>query len=105
VGYTIEPVTVSVAGIFWGLWLFPLGLLAYRSGSIPRILGVLLIIGCFAYLTNSFTSLVLPQYEDTISRWVSPLQAVELLFIFWLLIMGAKPKPLTSAAPYATAPV
>ena len=93
----------DVAGIFWGLWLFPLGLLAYRSGSIPRILGVLLMIGCFAYLTNSFTSLALPQYEEIISRWVSPLQAVELLFMLWLLIMGAKPKPMTNAS-YATAP-
>jgi hypothetical protein len=60
-------------------------------------------IGCFAYLANSFTSLVVPQYEEIISRWVSPLQAVELLFMFWLLIMGAKPKPMTNA-PFATAP-
>ena len=88
----------DVAGIFWGLWLFPLGLLSYRSGSIPRILGVLLMIGCFTYLTNSFTSLALPQYEDIVSRWVSPLQAVELLFMFWLLIMGARPKPQANAS-------
>ena len=88
----------DVAGIFWGLWLFPLGLLSYRSGSIPRILGVLLVIGCFAYLTNSFTSLTLPQYEDIVSRWVSPLQTVELLFMLWLLIMGAKTKPQANAS-------
>src|SRR5215471_21833548 len=93
----------DVAGIFWGLWLFPLGLLAYRSGIIPRILGVLLVIGCFAYLTNSLTSLTLPQYEDVVSKWVSPLQAVELLFMFWLLIMGARPKPIVNAS-HATAP-
>jgi len=30
----------DVAGIFWGLWLFALGLLVYRSGFLPRILGV-----------------------------------------------------------------
>ena len=89
----------DVAGIFWGLWLFPLGLLSYRSGSIPRILGVLLMIGCFAYLANSFTSLTLPQYEDIVSRWVSPLQAVELLFMFWLLIMGTRPKPQADSSP------
>jgi hypothetical protein len=94
----------DVAGIFWGLWLFPLGLLSYRSGSIPRILGVLLMIGCFAYLTNSFTSLALPQYEDIVSRWISPIQAVELLFMFWLLIMGAKPKPRQNVS-HATAQV
>jgi uncharacterized protein DUF4386 len=82
---------LDVAGIFWGLWLFPLGLLSYRSGSIPRILGVLLMIGCFAYLANSFTSIALPQYEEIVSRWVSPLQAVELLFMFWLLLVGARP--------------
>jgi hypothetical protein len=83
----------DVAGIFWGLWLFPLGLLVYRSGFIPGILGALLMVACFAYLANSFTSLVLPQYERVVSRWVSPIQLVEMIFMLWLLIMGAKPKP------------
>jgi hypothetical protein len=54
---------IDVAGIFWGLWLFPLGLLVYRSSFLPRILGVVLMINCFAYPVNSFTSLLLPQYE------------------------------------------
>ncbi len=84
----------DVAGIFWGLWLFPLGLLVYRSGFLPRFLGVLLMIGCFAYLANSFTSLALPDYEDIVSRWAGPLQLGEVLFMLWLLIMGAKPKAL-----------
>ena len=82
----------DIAGIFWGLWLFPLGLLVYRSGFLPRILGVLLMIACFAYLANSFTSLVLPRYEAIVSRWMNPLQLAEVLFMLWLLIMGAKPK-------------
>ncbi|HZD50085.1 MAG TPA: DUF4386 domain-containing protein [Silvibacterium sp.] len=88
----------DVAGIFWGLWLFPLGLLVYRSRFIPRFLGVLLMVGTFAYLANSFTSLVAPQYEEVVSRWMDPLQAVELVFMFWLLIMGAKPNPVVSPA-------
>jgi hypothetical protein len=83
----------DVAGIFWGLWLFPLGLLVYRSRFLPRFLGILLMAGCFAYLANSFTSLVLPQYESAVSRWVSPLQLVEMLFMAWLLILGATPQP------------
>jgi Domain of unknown function (DUF4386) len=49
----------DIAGIFWGLWLFPLGLLVYRSSFLPRILGVVLMVNCFAYPVNSFTSLVL----------------------------------------------
>jgi hypothetical protein len=85
----------DVAGIFWGLWLFPLGLLVYRSGFLPRIFGVLLMIACFAYLTNSFTALVLPSYEAIVSQWMSPLQLAEVVFMLWLLIKGAKPKPLT----------
>ena len=72
----------DVVAIFWGLWLFPLGLLVYRSGFLPRILGVLLMVNCFTYLVNSFTSLLLPQYEDIVSRWMMPLQFGELLFMF-----------------------
>jgi Domain of unknown function (DUF4386) len=83
----------DVAAIFWGLWLFPLGLLVYRSGFIPRILGVLLIAHCFTYLINSLTSLVLPQYEDVVSGWMKPFSFGELVFMFWILIKGANPKP------------
>ena len=82
----------DVAGIFWGLWLFPLGLLVYRSGFLPRILGVLLMIACWAYLANSFTSLVLPRYEGIVNRWISPLQLAEVVFMLWLLIKGARPR-------------
>src|SRR5450631_742297 len=64
----------DVAGIFWGLWLFPLGLLVYRSGFIPRILGIALMANCITFPANSLTSIVLPQYEAIVSRWMSPLQ-------------------------------
>ena len=88
----------DVAGIFWGLWLFPLGLLVYRSSFLPRILGVVLMVNCFAYPLNSFMSLVLPQYAAIVSRWMSPLQLGEVVFMLWLVIMGAKPKPLADPA-------
>jgi len=87
----------DVAGIFWGLWLFPLGMLVYRSGFLPRFLGVLLMLGTLAYLTNSFTALVIPQYETVVSRWISPMQLVEVVFMLWLLVKGAKPKPAVNA--------
>jgi len=88
----------DITAIFWGLWLFPLGLLVYRSGFIPRLLGGLLMLNGFTFPVNSFTSLLLPQYENIVSRWMKPLSFAELLFMFWLLIMGAKPKPLPGAA-------
>ena len=81
----------DVIQIFWGLWLFPLGLLVYRSGFIPRILGVLLMLNCVTFPANTFMSLLLPQYERLVSRWMMPLGFGELAFMFWLLIMGAKP--------------
>jgi hypothetical protein len=91
------------AGIFWGLWLFPLGLLVYRSGFIPRILGILLMLNCVSYVVNSFTSVLAPRYEDIVSRWMNPLGFGEVIFMFWILIMGAKPKPFNApvAAPFA----
>jgi len=88
----------DVAGIFWGLWLFPLGLLVYGSGFLPRILGVLLILNGFTYPVNSLTSLLVPHYVQIVSQWMMPLSFGELLFMFWLLIKGANPKPLAGSA-------
>ena len=88
-----------IAEIFWGLWLFPLGLLVYRSGFLPRTLGVLLMANCFTYVVNSFTSLLLPQYEHIVSQLLMPLGFGELLFMFWLLIKGANPKPFVAPIP------
>jgi len=89
---------VVAAEIFWGLWLFPLGVLAYRSRFLPRFLGVWLIINGFAYLAMSFTGLVLPQYEDMVSNIAFPAQLGELAFMLWLVVKGAKPQPLDAAA-------
>jgi Domain of unknown function (DUF4386) len=89
---------LGIAAIFWGLWLFPLGLLVYRSGFIPRILGVLLFLNGFTFPANTFASLLLPQYADVVSRWMKPFGFGELVFMFWLLIMGATPKTSAVAA-------
>jgi Domain of unknown function (DUF4386) len=83
-----------VAQIFWGLWLFPFGILVIRSGFIPRFLGVLLFIAGSGYLTSSFTSLLLPSYAHLVDQFTMVLTAGELPIIFWLLIWGAKVSPL-----------
>jgi hypothetical protein len=90
-----------VAEIFWGLWLFPLGLLVYRSGFIPRILGILLMLDCLKYVVNSLTSVVAPQYGDIVSRWMKPFGFGELIFMLWLLIMGAKPLAAAASSAWA----
>ena len=76
--------------IFWGLWLLPLGFLVYKSRFLPRLLGIWLMIACFAYLAMSVTGFMWPQYEDKLWNMMSPITAGELLFAFWLVIMGAK---------------
>ena len=93
----------DVAGIFWGLWLFPLGLLVYRSRILSRFIGVLLMANCFTFLATSFTSLMMPQYEAIVSRWVKPFGFGELIFMFWMLIMGAKPNPIAAPPSLASA--
>ena len=87
--------------IFWGLWLFPFGLLVIKSRFIPKILGVLLMIAGFGYLLSSFTSLVLPQYKAAISPLTSLLAIGELPIIFWLLVVGAKAQSVEYATPSA----
>jgi hypothetical protein len=79
-----------VAQIFWGLWLVPFGLLAMRSGFIPRVLGIFLMLACCGYLAGSFTSLLLPQYAQLVSRFTIVLEFGEVPMMLWLLIWGAK---------------
>jgi hypothetical protein len=88
----------NVAEIFWGLWLFPLGLLVYRSRFLPRFLGVWLAIAGFAWVALSLTSLLLPQYQHKVYTFSQPASIGEIVFMFWLLIKGGKPPALDAAA-------
>jgi hypothetical protein len=89
---------IVAAEILWGVWLFPLAILVYRSRFLPRFLGVWLIINGFAYFAMSFTGLLLPQYEDVVSNITFPAQLGEVAIMVWLLIKGATPQPLGAAA-------
>ncbi len=74
---------LNIAQIFWGLWLFPMGYLVFKSGFLPRILGVLLMIACFGYVIQSFAAFL--GYNVSIiffTGWG------ELLLLLWLLIKG-----------------
>lgn len=86
------------AEILWGLWLFPLGLLVFRSRFLPRFLGVWLIINGFAYLIMSLTGLLLPQYEEMVSNIAFPALLGEMALMLWLVIKGAKEHALAPAA-------
>jgi hypothetical protein len=76
-----------VGAIFWGLWLFPLGLLVFRSGFFPRILGVLLMLGSLGWLLVPLQRFLLPGYEAlAYSRFAA--HVAEMSWTLWLLIRG-----------------
>jgi uncharacterized protein DUF4386 len=88
-----------VVGWIFGPWLFFFGLLVFKSGFLPRILGVLLIAACFGYLADCLTPFLLPSYANLVSRIANiPLSLGEPAIILWLLIRGAKDQPLEAAA-------
>lgn len=83
---------IFVASLFWGLWLFPFGWLVIRSGMLPRVLGVLLILGGTGYLVDIFSELLLPGYAGmAFSNYVHlPAALGEVGTCLWLLVMGAR---------------
>ena len=83
--------------LFWGLWLFPLAILVYRSRFLPRFLGVWLTINGFALVVLSFTSLLFPQYKDIVYKIAFPAMLGEIALMLWLVIKGAKPQAVNSA--------
>jgi hypothetical protein len=89
---------ITVASVFWGLWLFPFGLLVIRCRFIPRLFGYLLMVAGVGYLAASFTTLVLPAYAPLVSRIALPMEMAEIPIVFYLLIRGARPQPGDPAA-------
>jgi hypothetical protein len=83
---------VLVAKIFWGLWLLPLGYLVFRSGLLPKVLGILLMLGCFGYLVDVFGATLLSEYSSTnIARFARlPASIGEIGTCLWLVIFGAR---------------
>jgi len=88
---------IFINELFWGLWLFPFGLLVFRSGFLPRFIGVWLMINCFGYVALSIIALFAPDYYATAFKWAQPLLFGELAIMLWLLIKGAKVPPLKLA--------
>jgi hypothetical protein len=90
-----------LATAFWGLWLFPFGALVIKSGFIPKILGIALMVAGTGYLASAVVAIVLPAQLQIVSRLMTPLYFGELPIIFWLLVKGARvpqPRPLQAIA-------
>ena len=86
----INDYLVLSLGIYWGLWLIPLGILVYRSRFIPRFVGIWLLIDGFALLVVTFTGILFPQYKDVVFKLAFPAMLGEVVFMLWLVIKGVK---------------
>lgn len=76
---------VIIAQFFWGLWLFPMGYLIYKSGFLPKFIGILLMIACFGYVVDSTIYFFDPEFPIEFSAF---LFLGEIAIAFWLLIRG-----------------
>jgi hypothetical protein len=84
--------------MFWGLWLLPFGSLVVSSRFLPRWLGYWLMLDGLAWVVMSVTWFLAPNHTDALFRYFQPVFMAEFAAMLWLLIMGAKEKPLAAAA-------
>ena len=78
----------EIANIFFALWLVPLGLLVYKSGFLPRVLGILLVVGGCGLFLNVFIHFLFPGYEIVNTILLIPQTIAEFSFTLWILIKG-----------------
>ena len=86
---------MTIIQIFWGIWLLPFGYLVFKSQFLPQILGLLLILGCFCYITDFLGNFIFPiDYKETIIPKLTgiPPALGEIGMLLWLLIIGVKKK-------------
>lgn len=84
---------VQVAAVFWGLWLFPLGLLVWRSGFIPKVIGALVMAAGVGYLLGATVTLVAPVWLSRVGTLTLVLETGELSLVLWLLVLVARSRP------------
>jgi hypothetical protein len=81
-----------IAQIFYGAWFFPLGYVVYKSGFLPKLIGVILMVHCFCWLATFVQYFLFPDFVYL--AYVSyPLGLVaELSLTLRLLVKGAGSK-------------
>lgn len=84
---------VYVVTLFWGLWLFPLAYLVYKSNFFPKIIAILLVLSGICYCIGSLTPLISPTCYARIATILSIPETIgEVTMLLWLLIKGVSNK-------------
>jgi hypothetical protein len=88
-----------IAQVFFGLWLVPLGYLAYRSEMFPKWLSVLLIVGGVCYIVDLLAAFLLPDLSQMIHTYVIiPSAAAEIAMVVYLLVIGVRTSGVQAAS-------
>jgi hypothetical protein len=88
------------AQVFFGLWLVPLGYLAYKSGLFPKWLGILLIVGGLCYVLDLLAAFLVPGVSKDIHAFVViPSAVAEISMVLYLLVVGVRTALVLEKAP------
>jgi hypothetical protein len=94
VGYTL-------AGIFFGLWLLPLGYLAYRSGLFPRVLSIALVVAGGSWIVDTLAAFLFPDLPAVVHTILTAPTFAEFWLIAYLLIKGVRTPAAGQLRPHA----
>jgi hypothetical protein len=88
------------AQIFFGLWLVPMGYLAYKSGWFPKALGILLVVGAACYLVDMLAAFLVPDFGKTIHSFITiPSAIAEIWMVIYLLLIGVGARTVEAVEP------
>ncbi len=86
-----------ISQIFFAAWLLPLGYLVFKSGFLPRILGIIIMIHFVGWLATFFQFFLFPGFQ-ALTSVTYPLGLItELWLTLWLLVKGVKDQALVTA--------
>ncbi|MFM7022280.1 MAG: DUF4386 domain-containing protein [Flavobacteriales bacterium] len=80
---------INIASFFWGLWLFPLGNLIYKSGAVPKWIGATVMIAGLGYFCAALIKIVFPNATALLPVFEACTFG-EVLWMLWLTIVGTK---------------
>ena len=87
--FHLNIIGVYVVDVFWGLWLFPLAYLVYKSYFVPKIITYVLVLSGMSYAADSLSFIISPELHTTLRPYLSFPEALgEVVMLLWLLIKG-----------------
>jgi len=89
--YELNAATWSIGGLFFGLWLIPMGYVVVKYRVMPAALGWLLMAGGVTYMVDTYLSQLLTDAPEAISAVLVGVATIgEFWIIGYLLILGIR---------------